>query len=173
MVPNEPIAHRISVRYDKLDIYRRASQQRRFLIMLRSCKYCGRIHDSKYNCGKKPRRNRKTQAETEAEAFRRTSAWKRMSLDVRDRDKWLCQVCLRGLYLSPRALSYHNVSVHHIVPLAEDRTQALEPGNLLTLCQLHHELAESGYIPRDELRRIAEEQEEGAAGRMAPVPPGG
>lgn len=126
--------------------------------MLRSCKWCGRIHDVSYDCGRKPIKKR-VAAETAAESFRRTNAWKCMSLAVRERDQGLCQVCLRGAYLSQRALTYDNLSVHHIIPVAEDRGRALDGGNLITLCGLHHELAESGYIPREELLRMAAEAE--------------
>lgn len=128
--------------------------------MLRSCKWCGRIHDDCYDCGRKPARKRMV-ASTEADAFRRTSAWKRKSLEIRYRDHGLCQVCLRGLYLSSRVFTYDSLSVHHIVPLSEDRSRALDDENLITLCGLHHELAESGYIPREDLLEMAAEAEAG------------
>lgn len=124
--------------------------------MLKSCRYCGRIHDSKFNCGKKPK-HRKMLKETEASAFRRSDAWKKKSLSIRERDHYLCQVCLRSVYMSKRALTYDGLAVHHIVPIEEDRSLALEDSNLITLCNFHHELAESGYIPRGELQEFAAE----------------
>ena len=125
--------------------------------MLRSCRWCGRIHDAGYDCGRRPRsrHGQKMVAEsTAAETFRRTSKWKKKSLEIRDRDKNLCQICLRNLYMTFQTLTHYRVSVHHIVPISEDPDSALDDGNLITLCQFHHELAESGFIPRDELKTI-------------------
>ena len=158
---NEPIVHRVLMWYARVGLpgegYRRPCGA--FFIMLRSCKWCGRIHDDRYDCGKKPRR--KPKDDTEAAKFRRSSAWKRMSIAIRERDHWLCAVCLTGKYLAPKALTWEGLSVHHIVPVAEAPERALDETNLITLCQFHHELAESGYIPREELAAI-----------VAAVPPG-
>lgn len=63
--------------------------------MLRSCKYCGRIHDSKYQCSSKPVRRK---IRTKQNSFRSTEAWKRKSLEIRERDRYLCQICIRKLY---------------------------------------------------------------------------
>ena len=123
--------------------------------MLKSCKYCGRIHDSKYNCGKAQRR--KT-TDTDIQAFRRTNKWKEKSIEIRERDHHLCQVCLRGLHMASRPLNYTGLSVHHIVPVSEAPDRKLDNDNLITLCSFHHELAESGYITREELKKIVEEQ---------------
>jgi len=109
--------------------------------MLVSCPRCGRIHERGYRC---PRIRAK--AETEAANFRRTSAWKRKSLAIRERDNYLCQVCLKE-----GVLEHRGISVHHIVPVAEDGMRALDDDNLITLCEYHHQLAETGKISRDEL----------------------
>ena len=115
--------------------------------MLKSCKYCGRVHDSSYDCGKRPRfaRARRT-AEHE---FRSKKIWTDKSLDIRTRDHFCCQLCLRDI-LRPPALPQINtqeVQVHHITPVAEDPDAALD------------ELCEQGTVSRDQLRRIAAEQE--------------
>ena len=127
--------------------------------MLRSCRYCGRIHDAKYDCGRKPKRMR-MMSDTDQAEFRRKQAWTKMSRQIRDRDNYLCQICLRNMYMTSKTLTYNALSVHHIVPLAEDPTRALDPANLITLCPLHHELAEDGTITREELSQIAQEQQE-------------
>lgn len=137
--------------------------------MLFTCPYCGRIHDKKHDCGKRPARLARHGSridDREAE-FRRTEAWKRKSIRIRERDHYLCQVCLRGLYQfsdgSP--LTYDGVSVHHAVPLTQAWDARLSDDNLLTLCSLHHEMAERGEIPLKEIRAIIREQENsGAAG---------
>ena len=74
----------------------------------------------------------------------------------------MCQLCLRGLHTldGQKHLVYDNVSVHHITPLAEDKSLAYDGYNLLTLCGYHHDMAEKGLIRREELLNLAKEQEE-------------
>ena len=64
--------------------------------MLKSCKYCGRKHDSKYICPKKPIRKRFNK--TDKDKFRNTQAWQKKREDIKERDKGLCQVCIRKRY---------------------------------------------------------------------------
>lgn len=68
--------------------------------MLKSCKYCGKIHDKKIECRQKKEtlkkyREKKDDIETR---FRWTSAWKRKAEMIKKRDLYLCQVCIRELY---------------------------------------------------------------------------
>ena len=50
--------------------------------MLKSCPYCQKIHDSKYDCGKKPqKRNRRT----EKDRFRYTAAWQQKRDAIKER----------------------------------------------------------------------------------------
>lgn len=130
--------------------------------MLKSCKYCGKIHDSRFDCGKKPQRIYiKRDYSTESRQFRRKESWKQMSLRIRDRDNHLCQVCLRGLYKLPGAsvLNYENISVHHIEPIKDAPEKKLDPYNLISLCSMHHEMADSGEIPAELLKNMALAQE--------------
>ena len=125
---------------------------------LKSCKYCGRIHKKDFVCPMKPKRNKyKT---SEADKFRWTKAWQRKREEVKRRDKFLCQICIRKLYNTIKKYNYNDLEVHHIVPIKEDYELRLEDSNLITVCEYHHELAEQGTIPRDELLSIVEEQEE-------------
>ena len=131
--------------------------------MKTTCRYCGRIHERSYDCGRKPKPKTPTGADTpEERRFRKTEAWKRMSLRIRRRDNYLCQICLRGMYQydTESPLTYTGIEVHHIVPLAADPERRLDVYNLITLCRYHHELAESGRIQTGELEAIAGEQEE-------------
>ncbi|MGG7058721.1 HNH endonuclease [Clostridium tertium] len=123
--------------------------------MLKSCKYCGRIHDSKYICPSKP--IRKTYKKTEEDKFRNTQAWKKKRNYIKDRDKGLCQVCIRKLYNTLKQYNYKDIEVHHITPLREDYELRLDDDNLISLCKYHHELAENGEIPRELLRSMIEE----------------
>lgn len=125
--------------------------------MLRSCKYCNRIHDSKVDCGKKPKRKK---LGTQQDKFRWTKAWQNKRVDIRERDRNLCQVCKRLLYpYGAPQYNIHDLEVHHIVPLAIDYEARLNNDNLITLCQHHHEMAEQGQIPAHVLLKIAREQE--------------
>ncbi|MGG7215261.1 HNH endonuclease [Clostridium nigeriense] len=123
--------------------------------MLKSCKYCGRIHDSKYICPSKP--IRKTYKKTEEDKFRNTQAWKKKRNYIKDRDKGLCQVCIRKLYNTLKQYNYIDIEVHHITPLREDYELRLDDDNLISLCKYHHELAEKGEIARELLRSMIEE----------------
>lgn len=120
--------------------------------MLKSCKYCGRIHDSKYICPKKPIRKRFNK--TDKDKFRNTQTWQKKREDIKERDKGLCQVCIRKLYNTIKQYTYKDIEVHHIIPLKEDYELRLEDDNLISLCKYHHELAESGQIPRAELKSM-------------------
>ena len=124
--------------------------------MLKSCKYCGRIHDSKHDCGRKPQRQKQG---NEKDRFRWTKAWQRKREEIKERDKYLCQICIRKLYDTETQYSYSSLEVHHAVPLEEDYEKRLDDDNLITLCERHHEKAERGEIPRKEILMIVREQE--------------
>lgn len=113
----------------------------------RSCQYCGRIHEDGTACPQRPRRRKKSRRE---DAFRNSYAWNRKREQIRLRDFGVCRVCL-----AEGAVCFANLSVHHIVPLAEDFELRLQDGNLICLCQRHHEAAEAGRIGRRELSRLA------------------
>lgn len=133
--------------------------------MLKSCSYCGRIHDSKYVCPQKEqsklgRQSQRSKENKRIYDFHRSHKWKNKSLDIRERDNYCCQVCIRELYNPDRQFETENLSVHHIVPIAEDWESRLDDTNLITLCARHHEMAERGTIKREELEEIAIEQED-------------
>lgn len=131
--------------------------------MLRSCPYCGRIHEKSYICPQKQQRLAERQKKDGAKEtkFRYTKAWKEKREDVKSRDGYCCQLCVRGLYDPDRKYETDDLSVHHIIPIAENWDSRLDDDNLITLCRKHHELAESGGVPRKILFHIAEEQEAG------------
>jgi len=68
-------------------------------------------------------------------------------------------VCLRNLYDTHNQYTYDNLEVHHVVPLEENFDKKLDNDNLVTICEYHHEKAESGEIPRDVILGIIREQE--------------
>ena len=125
--------------------------------MLKSCKYCGRVHDSKYDCGRKPV-CKKIKGRT-PDKFRNTTAWKRKREEIRQRDMNLCQCCIRNLPGTVSRLTYDKCSVHHAVPLDTDYDKRLDNDNLLLVCSVHHEMCESGAISYADVQRIIVEQE--------------
>lgn len=124
--------------------------------MLRSCKYCGRIHDSKFDCGKKPKRNIRT---THIDKFRWSDLWKKKREEIKERDTHLCQACIRNLSGTVRTYTYDDIQVHHNIPINENFDLRLENSNLISLCRIHHEMAESGELSRDVIQSIIDEQE--------------
>lgn len=119
--------------------------------MLKSCSYCGRIHDSKKVCKQRQQAeqirwtNRKL---TKALMFRRSSKWTEKSVQIRERDNYMCLCCRAMLEGTKNQFNTTDISVHHIVPIEEDYGKRLDEENLITVCGLHHELCESGRISR-------------------------
>jgi len=122
--------------------------------MLKSCKYCMRIHDSKFDCGKKPKRNKEP---TKINKFRWSRKWREKRNQIIERDKYLCQMSLRE---DPPRYVYANLEVHHIIPIEEDWDKRLDDDNLITLSEEYHEKAERGEISREILIEIARENNE-------------
>lgn len=114
--------------------------------MLKSCKYCGRIHNSKFDCGMKPKRKKEP---TKINKFRWSRKWTNKREDIKERDNYLCQVCK-----TERRYNYDDLEVHHIVSLEEDYDLRLDDENLITLCVKHHKEADKGEISREYLREL-------------------
>lgn len=114
--------------------------------MLVSCPRCGRVHER----GRCPlaRQPYDSSKRTDEQRFRSTSAWQKLASWTKDRDRRLCLACLHE---DPPRLTTSGLSSHHIVPIKENWDERLDPDNVVTLCPLHHELAESGEIPADRL----------------------
>ena len=136
--------------------------------MLVSCKYCGRIHERKFECEpkkkeieeqKQKRIKKFKKKKNYINSFRCTKAWTNKSIEIRKRDLYLCQICIRKKYNYKNQYENNKLSVHHIIPIHEDYNKRLDNNNLITLCDMHHQMAEDGYIPRDELLLIVKEQE--------------
>jgi hypothetical protein len=124
--------------------------------MKKSCGYCGRIHDIKYDCGKKPVRIKKVSGK---DKFRWTKVWQNKREEIKERDKYLCQVCIRKLYNTINQYNYNDLEVHHAISLEEDFDKRLDNDNLITLCEYHHEMAEKGDIPKNIILDIINQQE--------------
>ena len=128
--------------------------------MLKSCSYCGRIHDERFICHQKEaaiKRRQKKKAR-DVEQFRGSVEWKRARSQVRERDI-VCQVCLRGLHNPARQYETDNLSVHHIEPISDRWDERLDLDNMILLCARHHEMAEAGDITKAELQAIVADHE--------------
>lgn len=69
----------------------------------------------------------------------------------------ICQICLRNKYDTDFVYNFEDLEVHHIVPLEEDYSKRLDSVNLITLCNMHHRMAEEGIIEREYLQKIVQE----------------
>lgn len=117
----------------------------------RYCQVCGKIHE-----GRCKRECISGERNSQADKFRNTQLWKRTAKLILERDFHCCRVCLAAGMLTNRSLS-----VHHIVPLAEDYERRLDEGNLITLCPFCHAKAERGGISRARLFELASIPPEG------------
>lgn len=123
--------------------------------MKRSCSYCGKIHALNYMCQAKAKRLMSTRIRnSEADKFRSTMLWQKKRTEIKERDLYLCQVCIRAVGVDINAYANRKVSVHHIIPLQQDFSRRLDNSNLITLCNYHHKLADSGKIPAQELMEM-------------------
>ena len=113
--------------------------------MKKACPYCGKIHERKYICKKKPERGNKL------DRFRWSYDWKMKRTEIMKRDLYLCRACFDSLPGTVRRLNNEDLSVHHIRPLKTNWEMRLDNGNLITLCRMHHEMAENWEIPAEKL----------------------
>lgn len=114
--------------------------------MLKSCKYCGRIHDRKFDCGRKPKRKAKR---FENESGRYTYAWQKKSREIKERSQYLCAYCF-----AHGVVNYNELETHHIIKLKDRPDLLLEDENLICLCNKHHREADDGKIPVSELKYL-------------------
>ncbi len=117
--------------------------------MKKACSYCGKIHDRNFRCSKIPKYSRGNAEDS----FRWSYEWKCKRDYIKKRDRYLCRACYCGLSGTLKRLNNENLSVHHIVPLKADFSKRLDDNNLITLCTVHHEMAEKGEISAETLIR--------------------
>ena len=116
-----------------------------------TCSKCGivpRGHKCPYKTYKKKA------YDTEADKFRKSKRWTNKSTEVRQRDRYLCKVCMANLYNTIQQLNFNEVEVHHIEKLNENFNKRLDNDNLITLCRYHHKMADDGKIPKEVLHSL-------------------
>mgnify|MGYP004516957591 FL=1 len=129
----------------------------------RACSKCGRIHKDGEVCPLTPHRTRVYAKSSERGStrdplfisFRSSKAWQDRRKIIRARDGHLCRACLANLPGTVCRINTKRLSVHHIVSLKEDWERRFDGENLITLCDVHHELAEKGAIPARVLAEMA------------------
>ena len=112
-----------------------------------SCHFCGRIHAEGHACNSKPAKRKKID---DAVRFRNSAVWHRKRQQIRERDCYLCQVCIRELYGTHRKYNYEGLQVHHAVPVNSSEELRLDDSNLITLCYMY----DNGKILYDEVKQI-------------------
>lgn len=133
--------------------------------MLKSCKYCGRVHEEKYVCEPKKKAQEKrwqNRNQTNALLFRRSNQWTDKSIHIRQRDRYMCLCCKAQMMGTVVRYNTRNLSVHHIVPIEEDYSRRLDDSNLITVCDVHHEMCESGEISREQQKALVTDGEGGS-----------
>lgn len=118
--------------------------------MMKACSRCGKIHEYGHKCYANSRNY--YQHDPKIRKFRNSQSWHKKAEEIKERDKFLCQVCLKN-----NAYNYRDLSVHHIQPLSDNWDLRLENSNLITVCETHHKDCECGKIPRAEQQSIVDE----------------
>ena len=109
--------------------------------MLISCRYCNGFHKRGQICQAKPKNNSTKKEENIITRFRSSKIWQKKRLVIKERDKFLCQNCLKnGIY------NFNKLEVHHIVPISKDWEKRLNNDNLITLCSKCHKMADNKEI---------------------------
>lgn len=120
--------------------------------MFKICSQCGGLHD--FDAA--PCRTKRTKSDTKAVRFRNTSRWQRKRKEIRERDRYLCQICLLDAYDTRQVYTHDNIEVNHIIPITEDISRALDNDNLLSLCSFHHKMADKGMIARSIMHALTQ-----------------
>ena len=113
-----------------------------------TCSHCGIVKRG-HHC---PHKTYKKKAyDTEADRFRKSKRWTNKSIEIRQRDRYLCRVCEANLYNTVQQFNYKELDVHHIEKLNENFDKRLDDDNLIPLCRFHHKMADEGKIPKEVL----------------------
>lgn len=77
---------------------------------------------------------------------------------IKERDNYLCQICIKELYGTKRKYNHENLQVHHAIPINSNKDLKLDESNLITLCYMHHAMCDRGEIPYTEVKNIINSQ---------------
>lgn len=123
--------------------------------MLKSCKYCGKMHEHNVTCPYKPKKKDKiVTPDDNITLFRWSKQWRHKRDEIKELDNFCCVVCRHNLYDTRTQYTTEGLSVHHIEPLRIAYDKRLDNNNLITLCSMHHAQAEEGYISKRMLKQM-------------------
>ncbi len=77
---------------------------------------------------------------------------------IKERDNYLCQICIRELYETKRKYNHEALQVHHAIPINSNEDLKLDENNLIALCSMHHAMCDKRKIPYEEIKKIIDEQ---------------
>lgn len=117
-----------------------------------TCSRCGVVKRGEHKCPFKTYKKR--EKDSKADKFRKSKGWTNKSIEIRQRDRYLCRVCEANIFNTIRQYNSSTLEVHHIVPINEDYNKRFDNDNLITLCKYHHKLAEDNHIPREKLQEL-------------------
>ena len=123
--------------------------------MKKTCQYCG-IVDEDHVCPHRKRNYQKYEKGNEKDKFRSSRMWKKKRTAIKQRDRYLCRVCITGEYDTFNQFTYHDLEVHHIESINDNFDKRLDDDNLITLCVYHHKMADRGIIPKSFLKKQIE-----------------
>ena len=133
--------------------------------MKKFCKHCGGSHALGASCPTTVKNGGRSyniidgwrNEENEIQNFRNSNAWKKKTIQIKNRDLYLCQVCKKQLHKTFLAFyGRKRIEVHHIVKLKNDFSKRLDDDNLICLCVYHHRLADKGEISPEFLKSLIE-----------------
>lgn len=123
------------------------------MVKLKTCTYCHKIHDIKKKCTAKKGYYREKNARYEKDKdyikFIKSKQWFNKSQEIKLLDFYCCLMCKYLGLISPKYLE-----VHHIVKVRNDVSLKLDNNNLITLCIVHHKMADANKIASSELHRL-------------------
>lgn len=119
--------------------------------MLVSCRYCNAFHKRGVICQNRPNKAGGKKEHNHINKFRSTRIWQKKRQEIKERDKYLCQNCLKnGIF------QFNKLEVHHITPISKSWNKRLENGNLITLCSTCHKMADNEEISKKALLDMIE-----------------
>jgi 5-methylcytosine-specific restriction enzyme A len=123
--------------------------------MLVSCGYCNAFHKRGETCSNKPINNSRKKETNEITRFRSSRLWQKKRHEIKVRDKFLCQNCLKnGIY------QFNKLEVHHISPISKSWNKRLKNNNLITLCSTCHKMADNNDISISMLKSMIKNSHE-------------
>jgi 5-methylcytosine-specific restriction enzyme A len=110
-----------------------------------SCTYCNSLHTRGQTCKSKPK-DRRVKDSNHITKFRNTNAWKKKREAIRKRDLNLCMACFHLLPCTIKQYTFDSLEVHHITSLSKAYDKRLDDNNLITLCTMHHHMADTNRL---------------------------